>query len=337
MSEAKIGIRSGNAVIPYAATTKKTKWIDFSTFCTSNKTGDANLNSLVRFTADSSGKWYMEFNICRSFQAGNFLSITVTVANVVTKSAANVEHAITGLVYDNSVNVGTTIATYAESGNGNFNVILAAALTNASRVAIAGRVELNAEPTTYTIAANMEGMVTADIYIAPASAGTAGLVNNLAGNTVGTPIKGKTDGVAVDTGYVGQTIVVAASSVVSTSSSVAIVATYSLPQGTYLILAYDGFIHGTRPTSGVTSVEFDIYDSSASSVLSRIPAIAPWAASSTIGDMQRSSTSLHATISFTGTNKTIQFRMFGSYLSGDSTNHTVTSYGNGKMTFVRIA
>jgi hypothetical protein len=69
-----------------------------------------------------------------------------------------------------------------------------------------GDVELNAEPTTYTTAANMEGVVAADVYIPPASAGIQGLVNNLAGNTLGTPILGKTDGVAVADGYVGQMV-----------------------------------------------------------------------------------------------------------------------------------
>jgi hypothetical protein len=50
----------------------------------------------------------------------------------------------------------------------------------------------------------MEGVVAADVYIPPASVGVSGLVNNTSGNTVGTPIKGKTDGVAVASGYVGE-------------------------------------------------------------------------------------------------------------------------------------
>jgi hypothetical protein len=71
---------------------------------------------------------------------------------------------------------------------------------------ISGDVELDAEPTTYTTTANMEGVVAADVYIAPAAAGTAGLVNNVAGNTVGTPILGRIDGGTVAAGYVGQEV-----------------------------------------------------------------------------------------------------------------------------------
>jgi len=68
---------------------------------------------------------------------------------------------------------------------------------------ISGDVILNSEPT--WAAANMEGVTAVDVYIPPASAGIAGLVNNAAGNTAGTPILGKTDGVAVAAGYVGET------------------------------------------------------------------------------------------------------------------------------------
>ncbi len=49
-----------------------------------------------------------------------------------------------------------------------------------------------------------DNLAAVDVYIPAASAGVSGLVNNAAGNLAGTPIKCRTDGVAVSAGDLGQ-------------------------------------------------------------------------------------------------------------------------------------
>lgn len=51
-----------------------------------------------------------------------------------------------------------------------------------------------------------DNLAAVDVYIPSASAGIAGLVDNTAGNTVGTPIKGRIDGGAVVAGDVGEIV-----------------------------------------------------------------------------------------------------------------------------------
>lgn len=51
-----------------------------------------------------------------------------------------------------------------------------------------------------------DNLAPVDVFIPPAAAGIQGLVNNTAGNTVGTPILGRTDGQAVASGYVGERV-----------------------------------------------------------------------------------------------------------------------------------
>jgi len=59
-----------------------------------------------------------------------------------------------------------------------------------------GDVELNAEPTTYTTAANMENVLSSDIYILPATSANAGLVDLNAQNFAG--LKIFNDGLRLD-------------------------------------------------------------------------------------------------------------------------------------------
>ena len=77
-----------------------------------------------------------------------------------------------------------------------------------------------------------------DVYIPPASAGIAGLVNNVVGNTSGTPILGKTDGVAVAIGNIGEIVYSSTPENVSTSSvsEMALTASKTLNKGSYLAI-----------------------------------------------------------------------------------------------------
>jgi hypothetical protein len=251
MGSTKLGIMGNNVIVPYMATTKRTKAIALTS---SDVAAGANLSNLsfkvgyIIIHADSAGNWFAEGNFSLTVDYASASSWVLNIPNLVCK---------TGSGYYQEVSlqssVGVFLNVYASGSaitiesTGNLS-------GNAKYTFVAFRLALNAEPTTYTIAANMEGILAADVYIAPASAGIAGLVNNVAGNTAGTPILGKTDGIPVLDTHVGG-IKVATLAGISQGSPV--VDTYyddsgtlSLDQGSWDIILYRDTI-GINP-GGIT-------------------------------------------------------------------------------------
>jgi len=227
-----LGIRNGNQIIPYGATTKRTKEIDIAAYITGSPAFTSVSHAKAIFYADSANVWRMRFNISTAFNSTTITTVTATIANVAFKSGPN--QSISAYMAGTGT-INSTIKCYTGSADGTLNALFPST-ASAISVTFSGDVELNAEPTTYTIAANMEGAVNASVYIPPASAGVVGLVNNAVANTAGTPILGKTDGVAVAAGYVGEVLEgVTTNSTITTS--MATFTTMNITAGTWMVTA----------------------------------------------------------------------------------------------------
>ena len=232
----QLGIRNSNTIIPLTATTKETKWLSVTdpTHITLTGTGittSAITRAVVKAYADSLGNWHLRFNmhVVRATGSGARTTATVTFAStyaVVFKNTTNFYQTVTAatgnyacMAYAN-YNAGTVTINHTSGDESAYDVF--------------GDVELNAEPT--WAAANMEGVVAVDVFIPSAAAGIQGLVDNTSGNTGGTPILGKTDGVAVAAGYVGQIITAPLSNgTLSVSDSVYAVSSINLTVGNWLV------------------------------------------------------------------------------------------------------
>lgn len=249
MTTCNVGIRQGNTVIPYAATTKTTKWIAVTnaahiTMAGNGITTSTITEAYIRATADSNGKWFFEFDLylTRASGSGARDSVTVTFASPYAVTFTNAFYPIVVTALTNYVMcTGRTSASAS-------TLYFAHANSDEGAYTISGIAPLASEPT--WAAANMEGVIAADVYIAPASAGTAGLVNNVAGNTVGTPILGRTDGGTVGAGYVGEEKTAYAATSI-TQGDYRQVTSLTLTEGTWLVSA--GLLPGVA--SGQTSSE----------------------------------------------------------------------------------
>lgn len=164
-----IGVRNNNVIVPYSAATKRTKEIDITV--TSAQAGWSTVRARAIFYADSSGNWRMRFNISGTFTSTSISSIAITVSNVTFKNTASFRQAVAGFLSG-----ATGLACVAEPNGGTINCFPVGSPT-CSAFEASGDVELESEPTTYTTAANMEGVTAVDVYIAPASASAAGLLS----------------------------------------------------------------------------------------------------------------------------------------------------------------
>lgn len=217
----------------------------------------------VRFVADSNGKWVCEFNArgtTDSVAAG-----TIYLNSVTADSTSNFFQACSA-GSGSSTFTATCIAGYSAT-YGNTLFLNAPQATTDWR--LSGRFLLQSEPTIYTTAANMEGVLAADVFIPPAAAGIAGLVNNTAGNTVGTPIKGRTDGQAVEAGYVGEPKT--AASVVAAAGTDAWydITSQELTAGNWLILGGFKFVSSSAVGANTQTLSRITYNAGADSVIGK--------------------------------------------------------------------
>ena len=237
MSTNILGIRNNNTIIPISAITKQTKWIDFGSYVSANKTGDANVRCLARFEADSNNKWFMNFTFVRSHTAATVSFTYLTVSDVKFKNTAEFyQIVIPFFIPDASARIGYASPT-TSGNNGVITVQFCdGATANIAGVGASGYIELEEEPITYTTAANMEGVANVAAYFPSAAAGIQGLVDNRVANVAGTPLLGKTDGAAVAAGYVGEFLDVRNVGSCATSGNTAI-ASLTLTVGTWIISA----------------------------------------------------------------------------------------------------
>lgn len=231
MATNQIGIRNSNIIVPYTAATKRTKVVTLTVKLNTTYNGSTEVTSPVYVTktgyayADSSGNWRLAFNVLATFTSTTFTSYSLDITGVVftASNGCAVTTTFDGSAFTTTTNVGR-IYGFCPS-------------TTSVSLGLSGDVALASEPT--WAAANMEGVLPVDVYIPPASAGIAGLVNNAAGNTAGTPILGKTDGVAVASGYVGHRFdKTSSSTTIGASDATVNIATISdIPAGIWLLQA----------------------------------------------------------------------------------------------------
>ena len=173
MTTANIGIRSGNVIVPYVSTTKRTKEYGLTTTWVSGGTSWTPTLATGVAYRDSTGKWRLVFNI----------------VGTVGSSTAEQIISVTGVTFlsteDQGISAGELGGTpswgICVKNTSNLRSIAAAAGINGRY--LSGDVALNAEPT--WAAANMEGVVACDVYIPPANGATAGIIDGNAQTIAG--------------------------------------------------------------------------------------------------------------------------------------------------------
>lgn len=290
MTTAQIGYKSSSFIVPYQSATKSTKEIDIGT-----SVSGTNITSVTRavaiFYADSANVWRMRFNI--SIVTSSVTSVNVVVANVVSKS--------TGRQNFCGASNGSNAAPYAAIDGGGNTFALANASGASTAWQLSGDIELNAEPTTYTTAANMENVVRADLYIAPVVPGVS------AGIVPSSGLPGSADGSAVSIGNAGEMLEQYTGDVATNTSTQTTVGSLTLTAGRWLVTVCSYNRNATSQTGaqhflytkGVTDVTYGknylnttnpAGGGSAATFPGRIVNIAPGDADKTVVIKQLSST-----------------------------------------------
>ena len=166
MTTNQIGIRNSNIIVPYTAATKRSKQVDI-TFTGSNLA--TILMAKAIFYADSAGAWRMRFNIAYTATA-TAVSETITLTNISTAGLA----ASQVFSATNSTAAQSVLYSVVSAASPAVMSVAFSATTSSNRE-FSGDIALGAEPTAYTTAANMEGVLPVDVYIPPVSSGVAGI------------------------------------------------------------------------------------------------------------------------------------------------------------------
>jgi len=168
MATNQLGIRNSNIIVPYTAATKRSKQVDI-TFTGSNLA--TILMAKAIFYADSAGAWRMRFNIAYTATA-TAVSETITLTNISTAGLA----ASQVFSATNSTAAQSVLYSAVNAASPAVMLVVFSATTSSTRE-FSGDIALAAEPTTYTTAANMEGVLPVDVYIPPATDTSSGLIN----------------------------------------------------------------------------------------------------------------------------------------------------------------
>jgi len=163
------GATRGGVPSSYSTTTKRTKQIDLSLSC--SRSGWAGVYAKGVFYADSTGSWRLAFNISGTFTEASISTLQVDINNC--KPAGT--QSVSGLLGGSSPSalIQSYIVQSVSSGKVYVNAVTAG---NVSSFFASGDIYLLEEPTAYTIAANMENVLSSDVYIPNVSGSTAGLV-----------------------------------------------------------------------------------------------------------------------------------------------------------------
>jgi hypothetical protein len=160
MTTANVGIRSGNVVIPYVSSTKRTKVVTLT--YTSTPAGWTSDNSRGFAFADSNGVWWLTLSISANMTAATSGDATISGVTFAAFYQALANFSSTAL----------TSRAFTNPSNGTVSV--QHSVNNVSFYTM-GTVQLASEPT--WASANMEGVIAADVYIANYIPGTSpGLV-----------------------------------------------------------------------------------------------------------------------------------------------------------------
>lgn len=169
----KLGIMGNNVIVPYTAATRQSKWLNFDQSSGAYSVSGTNWSTVkayFMFYADSSGLWRARFNIRGTLSVG--ASSVVLTVNSVTFDGNSGNFQAASAVTDAAGEAGRA---YVSAGASTITIDTPSFTSGGWSVS--GDVALASNPTTYTTAANMEGVTSVYVYIAPASATAAGLLN----------------------------------------------------------------------------------------------------------------------------------------------------------------
>jgi hypothetical protein len=171
----QLGIKVSNAIIPYASTLKQTKQVALTVGTVTTSAGDVSNKNVRRavaiFYQGTDGAWRMRFNVRVTFTALTCVNVTVPITGVLFSNAAGANNYQSISCF---LDVVAPIQSFAYPNTANLYATLPS--TSIQGATFSGDVELESEPTAYTTAANMEGVLAASVYIPEASASVAGLV-----------------------------------------------------------------------------------------------------------------------------------------------------------------
>jgi hypothetical protein len=178
MTNYNYGSPSGNVLIPITNFMKTTKELDIASAVATDLTSGVIRRAVAIFYADSSGNWRMRFNINVVGSESSCTGTTTTITGIAVKVITNGKHNVNYIATPSSGAVLPCASYfYAETGvNGTRFFSEHASITCVEYHAY-GDIELAAEPTAFTIAANMENPGAVSAYIPPASATSAGLLS----------------------------------------------------------------------------------------------------------------------------------------------------------------
>lgn len=242
-----IGVRNNNTIVSYSAATKRTKQIDLSLSCSQGGWTSSYAKGIIY--RDSTGNWRLAFNIAGTFTAANLSTLQVSIDNVKPLAIQSISAFFSGATI-----LGTTQSYIETSGTaGRITLLSTASNTNANGIYASGDIALSEEPTTYTTAANMEGVTAVDVYIPPASATESGLINT--GTQTFAGAKTFNDAITPSAGVIG----VGGSSFPS-AGKIGEVLTY-IQSGTAALTsgAWASFGAGITLTAGIWHVMYDCY------------------------------------------------------------------------------
>lgn len=161
MTTAQVGIRSGNVIVPYVSATKRTKEITLTVTGINSWTTTRAVGIIY---ADSAGNWRLKYNIAGTTATGAKSSTYINISNVVFKNVANNWQA-GSVIAANAASIDTPYDSWCYHYPNSSRIDIVHASADISSYNLQGDVELDAEPTTYTTAANMEGVLAADVYV----------------------------------------------------------------------------------------------------------------------------------------------------------------------------
>ena len=173
-----IGQRAGSTIAPVSSYTKRTK--ELTTVSITASTSVSNVTGVVSkcfFYADSAGIWRMSGTIKFVADLATTSAWYVTIDNVVFYSSTKFYQSIGGYVDDTDF-IAKAITTVAVPNEARIIMLSTSTTTGETGRDISLTfcdVLLNAEPTTYTTAANMENVQNISAYFPPVSSGVAGI------------------------------------------------------------------------------------------------------------------------------------------------------------------
>jgi preprotein translocase subunit Sec61beta len=173
MATGVAGLKSGNHIVPYSQTTKRTEIIDLSTGIAASWSGAGTLTlhyATGYAYADSNDVWKLNFNIA-AYNSVAFTSDSITIDGVVFQNASQGFQPLRTM--QNGAPA-TNQCTDAYTANNGSTITVRHATANSAFV-VSGDVILASEPT--WASANLEASTDASVWIEPASSTQAGLLS----------------------------------------------------------------------------------------------------------------------------------------------------------------